>query len=480
METVSWMRTDPFCVSSVGTPWTDLHWGFQIMAWATHRIGSDAGLVLLRIALVAAALGAALKGRFSWNTAAIAIVGLFALRTFLDLRPLLVSLLALALLWKQLEKAPTVRTFAIAIALQIALSNMQGLFLLGPLFATAAAVGAWLEGHRRRARAMSGLVLLLVLASLANPWGWQAFDLAGMVASRILPSAGNIFSREIPENLPLHLWVAEQPARLLPLLWIAMGAWAFRRKDSGTWERALLLSGTATLSFMAVRNLPLALLAATLCIEPRRYGHRLLLPVGTTLLAAALSVPLLLERRWNDPSSWIAPLRLPSQRTLDILSRSPGPVFHEIRAGGWLSWTLPDRDACWCDTRLVLHDAVFVSDYLDILAHPGRFEAWSRERGFRFALLPVAEMPHAAPLAATLFASGTWKLLDCDGAWALFARTDVPLPAIAWTTPVGKRAIEARIAERFHDNPRLERFASSRLGEVLDQASVAIRIGAGR
>lgn len=463
-------RADPFCSSSIGTPWIDLHWGFQALVSVVVRIGSAAALIPLRIALVAGMLLVALRGRWSCGVAMVAMVVLLSTRTFLDLRPLLASLIALAALWSLLERKPTFWTVLGAVALQIVLVNIQGLFLLGPLFALAATVGAALERRRRDALALAGIALLLVVASLANPWGWQAFELASRVAGRIAPTATNFFSREIPENLPLHLWIAQQPARVLPLLWIALGTAFFFRRGRGAPARIMLLAGTGLLACMAVRNLPLAGLAALLSIQPRRFGPAALQPALALLLAALLSIPFLAERRWNDPSESVAPLRLPDAATLTLLRSVPGSVFHEIRAGGWLSWNLPDRDACWCDTRLVLHDAAFVADYLDVLRNPERFEAWSRARAFRFALLPISEMPDAHPLVVRLLASKDWKLVDCDGAWALFARHGTHLPPIDWKTPEGRSRIATRLHGRLGDNSRLERLAQGNVDTLLREA----------
>jgi len=468
---VSWLRSDPFCTSSLGEPWIDLHWGFQLLVFAWERLGGESALVALRIVLVVAALWTALRGRMGWGPAVVAVLVVFQTRTFLDLRPLLVSLVVLALLWVLLDAKPSRATAAGALVLQIALANMQGLFLLGPLFASASGIGAALEGRRRVATSHLALAVGLLAASLANPWGWHAFDLAGKVALRIVPSATNPFSSEIPENLPLHLWIGQDPSRMLLLAWIGLSAWLFRRRGTGSAGRILLLAGTGALACMAVRNLPLLGIALLLSVEPGRPRFPRIAAVAGIAFPLVLAVPLLLERRWNDPSTPVAPFRLPSQRLLSAIGHEPGRVFHEIRVGGWLSWKLPNRTACWCDTRLVLHDASFVADYLDVLARPERFDAWSRERDFRFALLPTAEMPHASPLAAALFASPSWALVDFDGAWALFARADGSTRGIDWRVPEGRAVLEASMRERLGDNPRLERIATARLHEILDHAA---------
>lgn len=470
LESLSWLRSDPFCTSSLGDPWTDLHWGFQILAFAWWRLGGDTALVALRVVLVVAAVWIALRGRMGWGPAIVAILIVFQMRTFLDLRPLLVSLVALAALWRLLEGAPSALRWTGAILLQIALANTQGLFLLGPLFALASGCGALLERRKHVAVPHLASAATLVAASLANPWGWNAFDLATRVAGRIVPSASNLFSKEIPENLPLHQWIPAHPGGAIVLAWIAVFAWISLRPGPGWAARALLLAGTGLLACMAVRNLPLFGLAVLLSVENRPVRIPWMLPVCGILVPGLLAAPLLLERRWDDPSSAAAPLRLPDSTTLSLVEREPGPIFHEIRAGGWLSWNLPGRNTCWCDTRLVLHDAAFVADYLDVLRRPDRFEEWSRERGFRFALLPVHEMPDAHPLVVHLLASGSWKLVDCDGAWALFARPDASVPAVDWKDAEGRSRIASRIRERLGDNSRLERLATRSIEALLREA----------
>src|SRR3954469_13579389 len=50
------LRADPFSVSAFGRPWIDVHWLFQLGAYAVHAAGGLRGLVLAKAAL--AALGA--------------------------------------------------------------------------------------------------------------------------------------------------------------------------------------------------------------------------------------------------------------------------------------------------------------------------------------------------------------------------------------------------------------------------------------
>lgn len=474
VEAQSWLRADPFCRSSAGTPWIDLHWGFQLLVLGVHHLGGDALLVATRIGLVLAAWLVALRGRLAWDTAALACLLVFATRLMLDLRPLLVTIPCLVLLWNLVEDSE-LDTLPLlgCLGLQLVLANVQGLFLLGPLACAASAAGRWLEHDRSGARRRFALVAGLVLVSVVNPYGIHAFDLARLVASRIVPSAGNLFSREIPENLPLLSWILQEPARGLPLAWAAFGIAFLWRGGTGSRSRALLLVGALLLAMLAIRNLPLLAVACLLSVRPKPW-QSLRMPAGIAVsTAVALSISPLLERRWNLPDSWIAPLQRPSDSTFAILRASPGAVFHELRAGGWLSWVLDRPGSCWADTRLVLHDAAFVRNYLDVLDHPDRFDSRATTRGFRYALLPVASWPRDRPLLVHLLRSPSWRLRYCDGAWALLERRDATPDAQASTDNAPLHAVDARIASRFRANPRLEAFVRSNWRDIRRDAGIA-------
>src|SRR3954467_13380188 len=60
----AWLRTDPFTVSAAGRPWPDVHWLFQLGAYAVHRAAGLGGLVMTKA--VAVAVGAMM---LAWATA---------------------------------------------------------------------------------------------------------------------------------------------------------------------------------------------------------------------------------------------------------------------------------------------------------------------------------------------------------------------------------------------------------------------------
>ncbi len=466
----AWLRSDPFCLSSLGTAWTDLHWGFQLALFSLHRAGGETALIATRGLLVGATVALTLRGRLSWDTLAVAGLVLVGSRLFLDLRPLLVTLLCLAALWIALERRLDLRSATVAILAQIALVNTQGLFLLGPLFALISAAGLRWEGDAPGARARVLLAAGLAGASLANPWGLDAFSLALRIAHRILPGGDAIFAREIPENAPLWIWLGEDPLRSLPWIWALVVSAFLIRRGPGFVGRTLLLGCGAALSLLAVRNLPFLALALLLSIGSRPWPHPRKLATGVFLLLAALTAPSILERRWNLPGNPVAPTHFPGSSALEALRHHPGPVFHELRIGGWLSWNLPYRGACWADTRLVLHDADFVRAYLAVLDHPSRFQTWSDHQGFQVAVVPVVAWPRFRNLAVHLLHSPHWRLIESDGAWAVFAR----IPPRGDSTPVpvaiSPSRIERALQARFQGNSLLESFVRERWASLLDEA----------
>jgi len=457
--------SDPFCASSLGASWTDLHWGFQLASWTVWTIFGSWGLVGARVLLSFALFAVAFGRKMAIPAVSAGIVALWISRPFLDARPILVTLLVLASLQRLLERDGAFRerrTFIVAIVAQIVLANTQGLFLLGPLLVGVFSIGSFLEKRKTDGRRLGALALAMVAASLANPWGWRAFALAGKVAGRIAPTAANLFSSEIPENAPLWTEAVRSPSTILLLVWLVAAVWMFWKRDAHSRTRLVLLLGTGLLSIAAIRNLPLLCVEIAFCLDfaARPALVRIWSWSGAAIVATLVAVSVQ-ERRWNLPFDSLAPLRLPSIEAIEILQRDPAPVFHEIRAGGWLSWMAPSRGLCWSDTRLVLHDADFVRQYLDVADNPGRFPSFARRWNFGYALLPILEFDRFRPLAAFLLRSDDWDIVHCDGAWVLFRKR--PAPSSEARTGRLPEMAES-VHRRFGANPLLE----SRVRENLE------------
>ncbi|HEX7452604.1 MAG TPA: hypothetical protein VF294_09980, partial [Polyangiaceae bacterium] len=103
--------TDPFSVSASGRLWPDVHWLFQLTTYAVHSAFGLAGLVWVKCLIVASGallLFFSLEHKpGSWQRPLFVtslLAALFAARSLLLVRPVIVSLFFLALFVYELER----------------------------------------------------------------------------------------------------------------------------------------------------------------------------------------------------------------------------------------------------------------------------------------------------------------------------------------------------------------------------------------
>lgn len=550
-------RTDPFAISSLGKPWVDLHWGYQLFSHGLWSLGGAAALVAGKVAAVLAAVVLALRPRLrprlgpasAWILPPLAAYGVFHSRFYLDVRPLAVTLLGLSLLhWATMAhlEGRLRRPWLVLLPVQVALANMQGLYPLGAFLVTCLLIGAWWERRASEGPGRSSLRPLvwttagLWLAGLATPYGWAGFLLPLALLARITPLPGNIFSSEIAENQPLFALARLDPRALIPwLIILFIVLWTFlpvpgrRRGGPAASSRryfplghALILAGFAALGCMAQRNLPLFVLAALLAAgnnlrlraqgnlpvspsekEPSgapssrvrnpfragknsrdRDGRRQLdpalpwsapaipwmAPVLIALLALLYGPRIRGAWAYELPGSLETPFRFPG-RAADYLVDHPlpGQLFNELRFGGYLAWRLYPSRLVYVDGRMILRDAAFYRDFLDVVDRPAGFPAYADQHGLTHALLPIGEEGRFRPLAADLLGRQGWDMLYCDGAAVLLARDSLAgalaLPVDAF--PGDHPALRA-LRDRFGANPRLEAIALRNFEALLREAGL--------
>lgn len=510
VETGAVPRFDPFATSSLGKPWIDLHWGFQLLSLALWKIGGTVALVGAKVALLFAALWLALRPFLRPGNAALllplAAFGLYQVRFFLDMRPLAVTLFGLAALhavtMAHLEgrlRRPILLLFPI----QVVLANMQGLYPLGAFLVTCFLAGAWWD-HRRQSAKLSqpgslkplGIASAsLWLAGFATPFGWDGFLLPLTLLARITPLPGNVFSAEIAENQPLLSLALQEPRALVPwaamllvVLWTCLRAG--HRLASG---HVLLLIGFGALGFMAQRNLPLLLLAILFAagrhlqgtslvgfgppsgISGRLVFHPWAAPLWILLIVLAGAPRIRQAWAFELPGSLETPFRFP-RGGADFLAANPVPgfLFNELRFGGYLAWRLHPGMKPFVDGRMILHDADFYREFLDVVDHPRGFPAYAEKWKLTHALLPIGEDRRFLPLAAFLLGREGWELRYCDGAAALLVRP-VSAPESA-SLDEDRRDIDAYRGEadrRFMANPRLAEIARRNIVDLFRAADLA-------
>lgn len=509
-----WLMTDPFSSGAAGRPWIDVHWLFQLAAYAVHSRLGLGGLVACKCLLVGAgavALLDAVRGErlAAWTRpllVTLLVAALVAARSLLLVRPVIVSLACVALFLRELERFrvdPAPSRIARLALVQLVWSNCQGLSALGPALVGAYAGAAGLdaawgsrafwpfarEGDSGALARFRRLMLALgacAAASLATPFGWRGVALSSALFERLVPGRDNVYAASVAENVPpfaFEQWSGGERWHLewaFALLGLALLGGGRRLRLS----HALLVLGFAGLALLANRNVllffwvaaPIAALhlaggARRLARRigarlGQRLGRRVVLGANALALAGALGVSGVAAA--NEPSlAEPSPFRVPveSARQLAALP-GEGALFAADHYGGYLIWQLYPRFRPYIDTRLVLRSPGEFAEYLALADEPERFDAFQREHGFRYVVLPTAFPDRYLALIAHLYRSPEWKLVYTDGSEVLFAHHELATgdgAPSAWD--LGAAAITDRIlaglAARYAGQPEL--FAAARL-----------------
>ncbi len=185
-------RLDPFTFGSADRLWIDVHWSYEVILVLAYRVGGVAAIILLGAVVGACAFATALTARCrDWPIALTVlcwIPALILLAFRLDPRPEIFSLFYLAcylvILWRADERP---RWLWLLPLVQVLWSNVQGLFVLGPivlaLYITARGTSAlwqhWQsettrpETDKQRWKRLGAVAAAVVLACLVNPYFLQ-------------------------------------------------------------------------------------------------------------------------------------------------------------------------------------------------------------------------------------------------------------------------------------------------------------------
>ncbi|HEV8702710.1 MAG TPA: hypothetical protein VGV60_15655 [Candidatus Polarisedimenticolia bacterium] len=317
LETGHVPRADPFSFTARGEPWVDHEWLFQVASYLGHRELGPAALVAIKALLV---LGLALlmahharrEGHLAAGTAILTSTALLGASFRFDVRPELVSLLALPLIvWLAIrarDPGPN-RLLWFVPAVVVLWSNLHPGVILAPLVLAAGSAVTFLwerlelraagaERREPRGRFAPRLALTAAAAALcaaANPYGFRIYEvpvhLSRLLAS--LPSPNLEWARPRVADFPLFYGAAA----LTVIVLLAAG----RRLDPIA-APALALSGL--LAAAHLRNIGLFFV---------------LLPFGLARPARAVSDRLAA----SAPARWLASLR-PAARSSGEAPPLPG------------------------------------------------------------------------------------------------------------------------------------------------------------
>lgn len=459
---------DTFSLLNKGRAFHDSQWLFQVLAAAGFSSMGVYWLQLLQAGLWGLTFWAVYRSVRTWGSVPgsylLLLIVAFACEERFTIRPELVSIAMIALIYLQLQQNRFHKPadMALLFVLQVIWTNCHGIFIIGPLMAGCYLVVAVTRDLSNRdfsdSRRLALLTLLLTVACLITPYGWDGLKFTWLLATQVGPSAPSIF-RSVYDLRPpfgpssrsvIAFWFyfALVAAFFSSLLTIVIHD---RRKIP--YARVMIVSAMFVLSLTGIRNIPLfAVVAAPLiaeifaATEPKRI-RRITAALTTVVMIAGLMVwsprPAL-----NHLITWIpyrfglgvaadyVPLGLPA--FLDRI-RFNGPIYNTQGLGGFYEFHGYPRRIPFLDGRFEAYDPQvlyrLVETTFNAYRNPEPWYALEKRFGFQGLLLENGS-GDSIGLLPLIAKDNRWRLVYLDYAASFWLRTDQPdlPPAVDQTT----------------------------------------------
>lgn len=385
----------------------------------------------------------------------LAAIVFFIFRYHFEIRPVLFSLLFLGIYWNLLPHifrvshlAPRVshlapRTYFLllfVLVIQWLWCKCQGLYILGPLFAVAVLVSAWLDAWRLEIKLSKGLRLFhvgVVLALFAMPFlhseGLNLFLYPFGLLDRLVgmsPSAA-VFASEIAENRSPFtlLMVGENVLESVVMIalcgaGLVIAVWNALKGRLGLMP--ICLFATAVLTLVAERNfvlfMPVFLYGVVMffnSLGPRleAWGSKKI--TSHHLLIIFFCLLFFLLGLWARSllaydSSMIASQRVPVDAAAWMAAHPhEGRLFNDDRAGGYLELVNPD-DSVYIDGRFILKTADFFERYLRYADDPPLFMRDADSLHIGRAIFPLRYYARWGKLVSALETHEDWNVVHRD------------------------------------------------------------------
>lgn len=426
--------------SPVRLPAVNVHEYFQQAVYAVYSLGGAPLLVAFK-----AVLWGTVFGLFLWpfrrtvrcNAASVAVVvaTLFVFRYCFEIRPVLFSLLFLGVYWNLLPGLRRVPVAASILLLQWLWCRVQGLYLLGPLFAAAVLLPQIVKSADKRERLLKSAFLLSMFAMpLLHGDGWRLFLYPFGLLDRLLgisPSAA-VFASSIAENRsPFSILASGENVvgcALAVAMCAAACAWSLRnilcRRE---WTLSASLLTTAVLALVAERNMALFLpvFAVVFLLESSRFescSQNVNLFCKWVGVAALAFVFGLWARSLAAYDSFIAYQRVPVEaaKWMSVHPHS-GRLFNDDRAGGYLAFVNPS-DSVYVDGRFILKTADFFERYLRLAEEPEQFFSEADSWGIDRAVFPLRYYARWGVLLDALDSAPEWQVGHVDEYYIVFCK----------------------------------------------------------
>jgi len=440
VEHGDFITKDPFSFTRAGERWVAWQWGGDVVMAVLHNIGGFDSVLVGGVTLLAGLytwLGHRLMAAgMHWLYASVVVAAAVGVSAHnFHLRPHLATMILFGLTYATLVDFEAgrvgIRRLYWLVPLFVVWANTHGGFLGGFATCGMAFVGwgvyyFWGKPPIQDVRTLwilAGLVVVLALTALVNPFGWE------------IP---RIWFR-IMFGLDLTSYI-EEHARLNPMepkgfVTLAAGV-AYLVALAGTWRRPritwLLPLVWLVLSISRVRHGPLFIPAATLALADMlpyiTFGRRqpilalepvrqsigwtpfflpaLLVTLSLILHAAQVKVPII-GYGWarHDPANWPTDMVQPLQ-TLEQSVPDGTPIYCEYLDGSFIMYYAP-RLRVYNDDRCELYGDKWQIEQLRLISEiPQEIEQRADETGFRYALVR-----HGTPLHNYMESSPRWKVV---------------------------------------------------------------------
>lgn len=446
----------------VRAPVVNVHEYFQLVVGFIYGLGGAPLLVAFKAVLWGIVFGLFLCGhselgsestslfkRHSGLRAGIGILLLFVFRFHFEIRPVLFSLVFLGVYWHAIpwlaEKwresrfnAKVVACAVLILAVQWFWCKCQGLYILGPIFATLVLYASLLESKKqgRLCAKFVALRVAFVVALFAMPFlhreGLALFLYPFGLLDRLLgltPSAA-VFASQIAENRsPVTLLIAGENVLecVLMILLCMAGIFVSVKRISRSIVLNVALLVTAILALVAERNfvlfLPvlLGMINEQLKVNKSIFHFSFHIPHYTlALVFLAFILGLWVRSLFAYDLSLVAYQRVPV-KAATWMAQHPhsGKLFNDDRAGGYLALMNP-ADSIYIDGRFILKTAEFFERYLNYAKDPALFMHDADSLGIDRALFPLQYYARWDKLMFALNQDSRWHLVYRDKYFAVF------------------------------------------------------------
>lgn len=430
----------------VRTPVVNVHEYFQLVVGFVYGLGGAPLLVAFKALLWGIVFWLFLR-RSASAFLALTIILLFIFRYQFEVRPVLFSLLFLGVYWNAIpwlakewrESRFGIKRIACAaliLAVQWIWCKCQGLYVLGPIFATLVLGASLLESKKQGrlcakfAVSQVAFVLFLWIMPFLHREGLLLFLYPFGLLDRLLglTQSAAVFASQIAENRsPITLLMAGENSFVsvamivLSLVGIILAGMNWRSVKS-LWMLAMaILALVAERNFVLFLPVLLSMNNEQLKMNKSIFHHSFHIP---HYLIALVSLAFILGLWARSLSAYdlsmVAYQRVPVQAA-EWMAKNPhsGKLFNDDRAGGYLALMNP-ADSIYIDGRFILKTADFFERYLNYAEDPALFMHDADSLGIDRALFPLQYYARWDKLMLALDSDSRWHLAYRDEYFAVF------------------------------------------------------------